>query len=29
MSAPPIFRLIGDRRVSVVRDAAAVSRVFD
>jgi len=28
MSAPPIFRLIGDRRVSVVRDAAAVWRVF-
>jgi uncharacterized protein len=29
MSAPPIFRLLGDRRVSVVRDAAAVWRVFD
>jgi uncharacterized protein len=29
MSAPPIFRLIGDRRVSVVRDAAAVWRVLD
>ena len=24
MSAPPIFRLVGERRVSVVRDAAAV-----
>src|SRR6202453_2465025 len=24
MSAPPVFRLIGDRRVSVVRDVAAV-----
>src|ERR1700758_565426 len=29
MSAPPIFPLLGDRRVSVVRDAAAVWRVFD
>src|ERR1700744_1950350 len=29
MSAPPIFRLIGDGRVSVVRDAASVWRVFD
>ena len=29
MSAPPILRLIGDRRVSVVRDAAAAWRVFD
>jgi predicted GNAT family acetyltransferase len=29
MSAPPLFRLIGDRRVSVVRDAAAVWRVFN
>jgi predicted GNAT family acetyltransferase len=29
MSAPPIFRLVGDRRVSVVRDAAAVWRVLD
>jgi uncharacterized protein len=29
MSAPPIFRLVGERRVSVVRDAAAVWRVFD
>jgi uncharacterized protein len=29
MSAPPIFRLVGERRVSVVRDAAAVRRVFD
>jgi uncharacterized protein len=29
MSAPPVFRLIGDRRVSVVRDVAAVWRVFD
>jgi len=28
MSAPPIFRLVGDRRVSVVRDAAAVWRVL-
>ena len=29
MSAPPIFRLVGDRRVSVVRDAAAVWRVLE
>lgn len=29
MSAPPLFRLIGDRRVCVVRDAAAVWRVFN
>ena len=29
MSAPPLFRLIGDRRGSVVRDAASVWRVFD
>jgi predicted GNAT family acetyltransferase len=29
MSAPPIFRLVGERRVSVVRDAAAVWRVLD
>ena len=29
MSAPPIRRLVGERRVSVVRDAAAVWRVFD
>ncbi|MGF2946337.1 GNAT family N-acetyltransferase [Mycobacterium sp. Lab-001] len=29
MSAPPIFRLVGERWVSVVRDAAAVRRVFD
>ncbi|MBW0019229.1 MAG: GNAT family N-acetyltransferase [Mycobacterium sp.] len=29
MSAAPIFRLIGERRVSVVRDAAAVWRVLD
>jgi uncharacterized protein len=29
MSAPPIFRLVGDRRVSVVRDVAAVWRVLD
>jgi uncharacterized protein len=29
MSAPPILRLIGERRVSVVRDAAAAWRVFD
>jgi len=28
MSAPPLFRLAGDRRVSVVRDAPAVWRVF-
>jgi uncharacterized protein len=29
MSAPPLFRLVGERRVSVVRDAAAVWRVLD
>lgn len=29
MSAPPLFRLVGERRVSVVRDAAAVWRVFN
>jgi uncharacterized protein len=29
MSAPPIHRLINERRVSVVRDAAAVRSVFD
>ncbi|BCI52716.1 N-acetyltransferase GCN5 [Mycolicibacterium litorale] len=29
MSAPPLFRLADDRRVSVVRDAAAVRRVLD
>jgi uncharacterized protein len=29
MSAPPIFRLVGERRVSVVRDASAVWRVLD
>lgn len=29
MSAPPIQRLVNERRVSVVRDAAAVRRVFD
>lgn len=29
MSAPPLFRLVGERRVSVVRDAAAVWQVFD
>ncbi len=29
MSAPPLFRLAGERRVSVLRDAAAVWRVFD
>jgi predicted GNAT family acetyltransferase len=29
MSAPPIFRLVGERRVSVVRDPAAVWRVLD
>ncbi|WP_099023520.1 GNAT family N-acetyltransferase [Mycolicibacterium palauense] len=29
MSAPPLFRLVDERRVSVVRDAAAVGRVLD
>ncbi|MGB3484342.1 MAG: GNAT family N-acetyltransferase [Mycobacterium sp.] len=29
MSAPPLFRLVDERRVSVVRDAAAVSMVCD
>ena len=29
MSAPPLFRLVDERRVSAVRDAAAVNRVFD
>jgi len=29
MSAPSIFRLVDDRRVSVARDAGAVRRVFD
>lgn len=29
MSAPPLFRLADDRRVSVVRDAAAVRQVLD
>jgi uncharacterized protein len=29
MSAPPLFRLVEERRVSVVRDAAAVRRVLD
>lgn len=29
MSAPPIFRLVDERRVSVVRDVAAVRRVFE
>jgi predicted GNAT family acetyltransferase len=29
MSAPPIFRLVDERRVSVARDAAAVQRVLD
>jgi uncharacterized protein len=29
MSAPPIFRLVDERRVSVVRDPAAVCRVLD
>ena len=29
MSAPPLFRLADDRRVTVVRDAAAVHRVLD
>jgi predicted GNAT family acetyltransferase len=28
MSAPPLFRLVDERRVSVVRDAAAVSQVL-
>lgn len=28
MSAPPISRLVGERQVSVVRDAAAVWRVL-
>jgi predicted GNAT family acetyltransferase len=29
MSAPPLFRLVDERRVSVVRDAAAVNRVIE
>src|SRR5258707_10566953 len=29
MSAPPLFRLVDERRVSVVRDTAAVGRVLD
>src|SRR3979409_245898 len=29
MSAPPLFRLVDERRVSVVRDAAAVHQVLD
>ncbi len=29
MSAPPLFRLVDERRVALVRDAAAVGRVFD
>lgn len=29
MSAPPLFRLVDERRVSVVRDAVAVNRVLD
>jgi len=29
MSAPPLFRRVDERRVSVVRDAAAVGRVLD
>lgn len=29
MSAPPLFRLVDERRVSVVRDAAPVHRVLD
>ena len=29
MSAPPLFRHVGERRVSVVRDAAAVRQVLD
>ena len=28
MSAPPLFRLVDERRVSVVHDAAAVGRLF-
>ena len=29
MSAPPLFRLVDERRVSVVREAGAVQRVLD
>src|SRR5258705_13285508 len=29
MSAPPLFRLVDERRVSVVHDEAAVHRVLD
>ena len=29
MSAPPLFRLVDERRVSVVRDVASVRRVLD
>ena len=29
MSAPPLFRLADERRVTVVRDAAVVRRVLD
>ncbi|MDV3125244.1 GNAT family N-acetyltransferase [Mycobacterium sp. 21AC1] len=29
MSAPPLFRLVDERRVSVLRDATAALRVFD
>jgi len=29
MSAPPIRRMVSERRVSVVHDGAAVRRVFD
>src|SRR4029078_4533109 len=29
MSAPPLFRLVDERRVSVVRDAVAVRQVLD
>ncbi|MDQ2638331.1 MAG: GNAT family N-acetyltransferase, partial [Actinomycetota bacterium] len=29
MSAPPLFRLADERRVSVVRDVGAVMRVLD
>ena len=29
MSAPPLFRFVDERRVSVVRDAAAVRQVLD
>ena len=29
MSAPPVLRLVGERRVSMVRDPAALWRVLD